>query len=68
MVGGVFCPQQSSGSIYSQKLLLKISFPLPAARVGSLTRERMFFWGKARAEVEFHTHDFHGKKQKERVL
>jgi hypothetical protein len=29
----------------AQKLLLKISFPLPATRVGSSPRERMFFLG-----------------------
>jgi hypothetical protein len=62
MADTVFCPLQSSGSVHSQKLLLKISFPLPATRVGSSTRERMFFWGKARAAVAFHTHEFHGKK------
>ena len=60
--GSPVSKHQSSGSIDSQKLLLNISFPLPAKRVASSTGERMFFWGKVRAGVKFHTHDIHGKK------
>ena len=76
MVGGVFCPQQdlstsssrvATGSAlaeafsFSRTSTQNILSP-PSHKGGIFDKERMFFWGKVRAEVEFHTHDIRGKK------